>query len=210
MAYSMLLHLTVFSIFLVISAKRESYKDIDYISADLILPSEGGGRFPLSSHQQSSPQPSDIVSKEEPRPRSEGPAAEDELGAVNKVPLSDPNAPSQGQTAAQPSGGSSGGTDTGTVYQPYHAVSRVPYFKTQIKPVYPSSERAAGVEARVTVEVYINERGMVDKVKLVKSGGELFDQAVMQAVKDSSFEPGYLEGRPVPVRIQIPYAFKLR
>ena len=205
MAFSMLLHLTVFSIFVVISAKRESLKDIDYISADLILPSGGGKRPSLSS-----PQSSDIVPKEEPKQQAEAPVAVPEMGVVNKVPTSDPNAPSQTQPASQPYASSPGGPNAGTAYQPYHAVSRVPYFKIQIKPVYPPSERAAGVEARVIVEVYINERGMVDKVKLVKSGGELFDQAVMRAVKDSSFEPGYLEGRPVPVRIQIPYAFKLR
>jgi TonB family protein len=47
-------------------------------------------------------------------------------------------------------------------------------------------------------------------VKLIRSGGRLFDQAVMKAARDSSFEPGYRDDKPVPVRVQIPYSFKLR
>jgi TonB family protein len=97
-----------------------------------------------------------------------------------------------------------------TVYLPQHRVTRVPNFKTQVKPVYPRAERAAGVEARVIVEAYINEYGGVDDVKIVKSAGRFFDEAVISAVKDSSFTSGYLEGRPVAVKVQIPYAFKLR
>ena len=202
LALSMLLHLTFLGLFFIMNVKRVGYGDIDYISADL-LPFSGGGRRTAISP----PQPQETP-KEEPTPQAENPVAELEMGLVNKVPVSDPNAPSQMQPVSQPYGGM-GGTGVGT-YLPYHAVSRIPYFKTQIKPVYPLSERTAGVEARVIVEVYINEHGMVDKVKLVKSGGASFDQAVMSAVQESSFEPGYLEGKPIPVRIQIPYSFKLR
>ena len=60
----------------------------------------------------------------------------------------------------------------------------------QKTPVYPLAARTAGVETRVVVEVYISDQGKVDDVKLIKSGGAGFDQAVIEAVRGSSFEPG--------------------
>jgi TonB family protein len=60
------------------------------------------------------------------------------------------------------------------------------------------------------VEVFINVNGSVDEVKLVKSGGAAFDDAVIKSVNASFFEPGYMDGKQVAVRMQIPYVFKLR
>jgi TonB family protein len=199
----MLLHLTLFSLFAVIVIKREGNKDIEYIPVELIRPSGDGQRATGGSNR-----PPDAQLKEsDPR---QIPPAEEISGLINKVPETSPDAPSPAQAASPSYGNVSGPSQEGTGYQPFHTVSRVPFFKVQKKPAYPPSERTAGVEARVIVEVYINERGMVDKVKLVKSGGPLFDQAVMTAAMNSSFEPGYVDGKPVPVRVQIPYAFKLR
>lgn len=203
-AVSMLLHLTLFSLFAVIVINREGGRDIEYIPVELIRSSGDGQRATGGSYR-----PSDAQPKEESDPRQILPA-EEVSGLVNKVPETSPDAPSPAQTASGSYGNVSGPSQEGTGYQPFHAVSRVPFFKVQTKPIYPPSERTAGVEARVLVEVYINERGTVDKVKLVKSGGPLFDQAVMTAAMNSSFEPGYMDGRPVPVRVQIPYVFKLR
>jgi len=95
-------------------------------------------------------------------------------------------------------------------YQTVHRISRLPIFRTQINPEYPASERNAGKESRVVVEVYLNRNGVVDEVKLIKSGGAPFDEAVIKALKASSFEPGYMDGKQVAVRMQIPYVFKLR
>ncbi|MCK5503556.1 MAG: energy transducer TonB [Thermodesulfovibrionia bacterium] len=99
---------------------------------------------------------------------------------------------------------------TEAVYQPFHKLSKSPEFEVQVKPVYPPVERYAEIEARVIVEVYISKYGDVDDVKFIKSGGKHFDQAVLKAVMDSSFNPGEMDGRPVPVRVTIPYVFKFR
>lgn len=99
---------------------------------------------------------------------------------------------------------------TVTVYQPFHKLSKYPDFKVQVKPVYPPIERSAEVESRVIVEIYISKYGSVDDVKFIKSGGKHFDQAVLKAIMDSSFNPGEMDGRPVPVRVTIPYVFKFR
>jgi len=100
--------------------------------------------------------------------------------------------------------------DENIQYEPFHRVSVLPSFKVQANPVYPPSERAAGKETKVIVEVYINEQGGVDRVEIVKSGGKLFDEAVISAVKNSSFTPAVMEGNLVAVRVKIPYTFKLK
>lgn len=67
-----------------------------------------------------------------------------------------------------------------------------------------------GNEARVMAEIYLDERGAVDDVVIKKSGGRLFDKAVLEAVRQSSFHPGYMGDKAMPTVIQMPFTFKLR
>lgn len=97
--------------------------------------------------------------------------------------------------------------------QGYRAVgqlTRKPSFRAKVEPVYPESLRSTGFEGKVVVEVFLNARGAVDDARIIKSGGPVFNAAVLRAVKASVFEPGYVDGEPVPVRVQIPFAFQLR
>jgi len=59
-------------------------------------------------------------------------------------------------------------------------------------------------------EIYLDERGAVDDVVIKKSGGRLFDKAVLEAVRQSSFHPGYMGDKAMPTVIQMPFTFKLR
>jgi len=96
--------------------------------------------------------------------------------------------------------------------EPYLGTDKLsdrPFFRRNVKPVYPNQALSVGQEARVLAEVFINERGLVDNVRIVKSGGEVFDRAVIDALKQSLFEPGYVEGRPVAAKVLIPYSFRL-
>ncbi len=185
-ALSLFFNLAMFFLFAVIT-ERGRDRDVEYVPVDVIQLSQ--------TREENQPPVLRPAVEQQPVPLPEAkpePPKEKELGLDKK-----------GDEAPQ-------SPQTQTVYQPSHKVSRVPNFKTQVKPVYPSSERTAGVEARVVAELYINEYGGVDDVKIVKSGGPLFDEAVLRAVRTSSFNPGYLEGWPVAVKVQIPYVFKLR
>lgn len=95
-------------------------------------------------------------------------------------------------------------------YLAFHRLSKLPSFRLRNEPVYPNAERMSGAEARVLTEIYLDERGAVDDVVIKKSGGKLFDKAVIDAVRQSSFHPGYMGEKAVPAVIQIPYTFKLR
>lgn len=95
-------------------------------------------------------------------------------------------------------------------YQAFHRLTRLPLFKMRAEPVYPNTERMTGSEARVLAEICLDERGAVDDVIIKKSGGKLFDKAVIDAARQSSFSPGYMGEKTVPCVIQIPYTFKLK
>ncbi len=97
-----------------------------------------------------------------------------------------------------------------TVYQPFYEVTKLPDFKERVKPEYPSSERSRGIESLVIAEIYINEHGMVDEVMIIKSGGILFDQAVIEAVKSRVFQKAKINGKTIAVMVKITYKFKLR
>lgn len=94
--------------------------------------------------------------------------------------------------------------------QPLHRLSQVPRFLQRIDPAYPEAERVSGREAHLVVEVVVDIRGRVLEASIVQSGGPHFDQAALDAVKQSLFVPGYIDGQAVVVRFQIPFRFQLR
>lgn len=95
-------------------------------------------------------------------------------------------------------------------YLPFFRVARLPRFTLKIKPGYPSLARMRDQESEVLSEVYIDERGRVRKVSILKSGGALFDDAVREALLRSEFLPAVdRDGKPVPCRVRIPYKFEL-
>lgn len=188
-AASVLFNLTLFTLFASMTEKRGN-KVVEYVPVDMIQLSQTAKIDQPPVLRPSAP----VMGRQPQANAAPEPPKEKEMG-LDKT----------GEEVAQPPP-----SPPQTSYMPQHRVTRVPIFKTQVKPVYPFSERAAGIEARVIAEVYINEYGGVDEVKIVKSAGSVFDESVIRAVKDSSFSPGYLEGRPVAVKVQIPFVFKLR
>lgn len=95
------------------------------------------------------------------------------------------------------------------VIQPLFKLSKMPSFSRKNEPIYPANERRAGVQATVIAEVTINELGKVLSIKILKSGGVAFDEAVKAALQQSEFSPGLIDGKPVSTRFQIPYRFSL-
>lgn len=95
-------------------------------------------------------------------------------------------------------------------YLPFFKVLKLPEFKVQIKPVYPSKAKLLNVESMVLVEVYIDAEGKPRKAVILKSGGADFDSATIEAVYKSLFTPAISkEGQAVPVRVRIPFRFEL-
>lgn len=101
-----------------------------------------------------------------------------------------------------------GGQGTGAV-RSIAQVSQLPQFKTQVKAAYPDGAKRAGIEGVVILQVDIDATGAVMDVQVVQGLGSGCDEAAAEAMKQSTFTPAYAGTDPVPVRIRIPYRFKI-
>ena len=99
---------------------------------------------------------------------------------------------------------------SGLNVQPLSKLTRLPAFLRKIEPVYPGAEKRAGSQASVLAEVTIDEKGNVLEVKIIKSAGTAFDNAVIDALKRSMFVPGYINNDAVAVRVLVPFRFNLK
>ncbi len=81
----------------------------------------------------------------------------------------------------------------------------------RIKPVYPPRALRAGIEGVVTVEFVITENGSVrDPVIIEASPPDIFDQAVLQAIRKWKFDPPVIDGRPAEKRARQDIRFTLK
>ncbi len=93
--------------------------------------------------------------------------------------------------------------------QPLFRLTRMPGFSKKVEAAYPPAERRAGAQANVLAEVTIDSVGSVISVRILKSGGAAFDDAVKQALMKSTFTPGMIDNKPVGTRFQVPFRFNL-
>lgn len=75
---------------------------------------------------------------------------------------------------------------------------------------YPKEARDHKIEGKVLVEFIINEDGTPSDHKVVQGIGYGCDEAALEAFKKMpSWKPGLLNGKPVKVRLQTAYLYKL-
>ncbi|HMN26315.1 MAG TPA: energy transducer TonB [Ignavibacteriaceae bacterium] len=79
----------------------------------------------------------------------------------------------------------------------------------QRKVIYPPEAKEQGVQGKVYVLAYINEKGIVDSTKIIKGIGYGCDEAAKNAIKQTKFIPGKQRGKPMKVQVAIPIMFKL-
>lgn len=73
----------------------------------------------------------------------------------------------------------------------------------RVAAVYPQDVPADTNETESILSVVIGSDGIPTKIQVVHTGGAVFDEATINAVKQSTFAPGTLAGKPVPVHIFI-------
>jgi len=100
-------------------------------------------------------------------------------------------------------------TQTSLNVQPLSKVTRKPAPLNKIDLVYPPSEQRSGNQAYVLASFIIDEKGNVQDVKIVKSAGTDFDNAVNNALIKSIFAPGYIDTEAVAVRVLQKFSFNL-
>lgn len=74
---------------------------------------------------------------------------------------------------------------------------------------YPSEAQKAGVQGKVYLLIYINENGDVDDVKVLKGIGAGCDEAAVNAIKETKFNPGKDNGVAIKVKLSLAITFKL-
>ena len=74
---------------------------------------------------------------------------------------------------------------------------------------YPEIARKAGIEGKVYVLIYVNEKGGVDDVKILKGIGAGCNEAAVDGIKAVKFSPGKNNGAPVKTKLSMSINFKL-
>ena len=74
---------------------------------------------------------------------------------------------------------------------------------------YPDLARRAGIQGRVFVKTFIDEKGNVVKTEIIKGIGAGCDEAAQAAVEKAKFIPGKQRGVPVKTQVVMPILFKL-
>lgn len=74
---------------------------------------------------------------------------------------------------------------------------------------YPNRARRQGIEGKVYVQFILNEMGRAEDLKILRGIGAGCDEAVVEALKELRFLPGFINGRPVRVKLSFFVEFRL-
>ncbi len=74
---------------------------------------------------------------------------------------------------------------------------------------YPQTARDAHLEGKVYLLAFINEKGHVDDVKVIKGIGLGCEQAAIEAIKHGKFNPAKNNGVPVKAKLTLAIDFKI-
>ena len=80
----------------------------------------------------------------------------------------------------------------------------------QRRVVYPEVAKRVGASGTVIVRFVVDEQGRVVDPEVLRSSNDALSQAALQAVLESTFEPGTQRGQAVKVRFTLPIRFVLR
>ena len=88
-------------------------------------------------------------------------------------------------------------------------VAIMPKIRTRVPAVFPAELRRAGVGGEVVVDFIVDETGKPFDIQVTQATHPAFGAAAAEAVKQWTFTPGMMDGRPVRTRMQAPLLFTL-
>lgn len=92
---------------------------------------------------------------------------------------------------------------------PIFTLTKAPQFLHREKLIYPEGMRLSGITGVVKLAVLISKEGNVHRVKVLKSGGDEFDEAAKKALFSSTFIPAKIGNKNVAVELRMPVKFRL-
>jgi len=78
-----------------------------------------------------------------------------------------------------------------------------------VQPEYTQEAREAKVSGTVLVNLIVDGQGSPQNVHILRGLGDGLDEKAVEAVKQYKFKPAMLDGRPVPVKLNVEVNFKL-
>lgn len=84
-----------------------------------------------------------------------------------------------------------------------------PKVKNSMKPEYPNEAKKAGKEGKVLLQATINVVGIPEDITALTELGFGLENAAIEALKNTVFYPATSNGKPVSLKVRIPYDFKL-
>ncbi len=80
----------------------------------------------------------------------------------------------------------------------------------QVNPIYPLHERAEGIEGMVTVEMKVDELGLVSEANVLSIiGPDSFGDAALDAVRQFLFVPPTINGQPTTIWVRLRFKFRI-
>jgi TonB family protein len=86
----------------------------------------------------------------------------------------------------------------------------LPQVVKETKPQYTSTAMRAGVQGTVEMEVVVDIDGNVSEARVFRPLNPELDEQALNAVREWKFVPGVMNGKPVPVLVNIEMTFTLR
>ncbi len=160
-----------------------------------------------------------VLEKNKPVMIAESPFSEDSVSVKEIVQLSTEmvagttgavNLHTASPPAGLPVGDGSGGEATVSVAESRFGDRGAPVFVYQEIPVYPALARRMGKEGRVLLKLLIDTDGKLVNVEVVEAAGYGFTEASIDAVKKSTYAPGYRGGVKVATWALLPVSFRLQ
>ena len=95
-------------------------------------------------------------------------------------------------------------------YKPGNGV-QYPKVLSEMKPNYTSQAMREKIQGDVELQVVIGIDGKVERARVLQSLDKIYglDEAALQTIKRWTFEPGTMQGKPVPVVVNVNLTFKL-
>ena len=98
------------------------------------------------------------------------------------------------------------------VFLPQHKISTVPIIPSRevlSRIVYPPMALKQGIEAVVYLELFIDSKGVIKNIKVLKDPGHGFAEAAVAALRGISCIPANANGKACAVRYRYPVKFTL-
>lgn len=89
-------------------------------------------------------------------------------------------------------------------------VERPPQVLRRVEPTYPFAARSRNLTGKIMVKVLVSPDGEVTKPSILEANPKgIFEECVLEAVRQWRFKPGYHHGRAVATWVVLPITFKL-